>query len=532
MFLLLLGRISVEASVLLLLIIVLQKVFHRALPVLWRHGLWFLVVVRLLLPVPPQSEWSIFNWLKLHTPETDNAVYVEAQPLQIKDTVPGAARYAAPLVRKKVVWPRVLFTVWGTGTVVLLLNILFQQLRLRYFIGRQRQLTDSQILNLLEDCKGQMGITTPITVVAAEGIDSPALFGFVRPRILLPGKILKSLSVEELRFVLLHELAHVKRWDVAMNWMATILQIVHWFNPLLWWGFMRMRADREQACDAMVLSHTGEEESTAYGHTIIKLLESYSRPAFLPSMTGILEDKRAMRKRITMIAGFKRVGPLSAVGLFSVLILGLVGLTGASGTRPSTPTNKYIFVKSLQEPLDAEMEEANREFYFSGNKDFVSLGTEVGNFGTGDFAVEFWIKTVTTLKPCIMSKRQICNSGSFWDLDLLYTGEIRFELGHDHSPANFHHLDTKSKVADGKYHHVIFTRQGTSFYVYVDGELDNVLQTPMVMNFANTGHLMLARTICMGISGEPYFGGQLKNVALYNRVLSGSEVQGNFVSAQ
>jgi beta-lactamase regulating signal transducer with metallopeptidase domain len=62
---------------------------------------------------------------------------------------------------------------------------------------------------------------------------------------------LRSFSTEELRFVFLHELAHVRRRDILMSWLMALLQVVHWFNPLVWFAFSRWRADRELACDAL-----------------------------------------------------------------------------------------------------------------------------------------------------------------------------------------------------------------------------------------------------------------------------------------
>jgi len=54
----------------------------------------------------------------------------------------------------------------------------------------------------------------------------------------------------------LHELAHLKRWDLPLGCLVSLLQVLHWFNPILWYGFRRMRADREQACDAMALNRS------------------------------------------------------------------------------------------------------------------------------------------------------------------------------------------------------------------------------------------------------------------------------------
>jgi hypothetical protein len=133
--------------------------------------------------------------------------------------------------------------------------------------------------------------------------------------------LLKSFSPAELRYVFLHELAHLKRGDIPVNWVSVVPLMLHWFNPLVWYAFGRMRADGEMACDALALSHTQEPEKKQYGATIIKLLETFSRPALAPGLVGILENKNQMKRRISMIASFSKTRgwPVAASAVFVAL---------------------------------------------------------------------------------------------------------------------------------------------------------------------------------------------------------------------
>jgi hypothetical protein len=166
--------------------------------------------------------------------------------------------------------------------------------------------------------------------VVTDEVAMPSLLGFVRPRILLPPGLLDSLHPDQLRFILLHELAHIKRLDIVVGWVAILLQALHWFNPLVWYAFHRMRADREVACDAAVLSHTGKECSAAYGRTIIALLERSSTLSPLLPAAGLAETKPQLKRRIIMIAGFKKNTPwLSVVAMLILVGLSAVTLTNA-----------------------------------------------------------------------------------------------------------------------------------------------------------------------------------------------------------
>src|SRR5690606_2319727 len=142
--------------------------------------------------------------------------------------------------------------------------------------------------------------------VASELRGGPALFGFLRPRLLVPSEFLHPRHREQLRYMILHELAHYKRGDIPMNWIITFVQTLHWFNPVVWYAFYRMRADREVACDALALRYLTDDEAFAYGRTIISLYETNRPMPAVPGAVGILEDKRHLKRRITMIANFSK----------------------------------------------------------------------------------------------------------------------------------------------------------------------------------------------------------------------------------
>ncbi len=221
------------------------------------------------------------------------------------------------------------------GAVALAICLVITHYRLWRRVTPRRPLIDARVMNLLEDCKQAMGLRVPVTLVETPAVGSPSLFGFVRPRLLLPVGLTQSFSEEELRFVFLHELSHIKRLDILTGWLMTALQILHWFNPLVWLAFHRMRVDRELACDALALSYAKEEENQPYGRTIIKLLEGFGCSTWAPSMAGTVENRNQLKERISMIAKFRKTshGPALAGVLF--ITLGLVTLTDAqtSGKR-------------------------------------------------------------------------------------------------------------------------------------------------------------------------------------------------------
>jgi len=139
---------------------------------------------------------------------------------------------------------------------------------------------------VLEDCCERLKTQGKPTLLESVEVSGPALHGLFRPRLLLPKGFSTRFSTKELGFVFLHELAHLRRRDLWVNWVVAVLQVLHWFNLLVWFGFSRWRADRELACDAMALEAAGQEENGEYGRTILRLLEHFACPWGRPGRSG------------------------------------------------------------------------------------------------------------------------------------------------------------------------------------------------------------------------------------------------------
>lgn len=316
----LLLKVSAQGAILIVLVLAVQWFFGTRLQPRWRYALWVLVLLRLALPWTIPCPVSLFAILKLPDAvpviDTDRApaavlpdVYISNAP---KDVV-------APLSSSGS-WPAWL---WAAGAVCLAACAGANHYKIYRRVAQQRPVIDEPTLSLLEDCKALMAVFLPVTLIETEAIASPTLFGFVRPRLLLPARLRSELAREELRHVFLHELAHIKRHDVLVGWVMLALQTVHWFNPLVWVAFRRLRADRELACDSLALSYACPGEHKAYGLTVVKLLERFGQTVWAPSLAGILENKQLMKERISMIAKFQSTnrGRALAVALFAGLAL-------------------------------------------------------------------------------------------------------------------------------------------------------------------------------------------------------------------
>jgi len=337
---------SLQASVVVLLILAVQGVLRGRLPVRWHYGLWLVLIVRLLAPVAPESPLSVFNalergWDWATTPATSPEIAPVETNVTFTDWVlPSVVAYEPlpthlPAANAPYWTTRHLVALgWVAGITVLLLLILQACVRYTRKVRDAAPITDPANLLLLEDCAQRMGVHPP-PVYETLHVSSPVVFGTFRPRLFLPQGLAATLSNDALRYVFLHELAHIKRWDLPMNWLTAMLQAVHWFNPLLWYAFHRMRIDREFACDALVLQHTQPGQATDYGRTLVGLAERYTTTRSLPGLAGIVEGRSNLKRRIQRIATFRHdARTWSVLAIVAAALLTVVSLTDAQTEEP------------------------------------------------------------------------------------------------------------------------------------------------------------------------------------------------------
>jgi len=389
---------TIQGSVLIVLIVLLQLILRRRLPVRWHYLLWILLLIRLAMPWLPESKMSIFNLVPQSIQQGriiesfsesrsahDMDFYFRATPPDAQKT---EAKGDSEAVLTQLV--RMLPLFWFLGAVVIAGYACVRNINLWWTVKRERPITDQTILDLLEDCKMQIGVQTIIGVVVSDRIKSPALFGFIRPRLLLPQGMLETYGLEELRYVFIHELAHLKQRDIYFGWLMALLQVVHWFNPLMWFAFRRMRADREIACDTLAISTMGPDEPPKYGRTIVNLLESFSQVRYLPSVAGILEDTCQMERRIKMIADYKKTSHSRWAGaILLVVVLACAVLTNAYVAKAdfefSTPTNLGPTVNSPYSDGTPSISTDGLSLYFNAQRPD----------GHGDY--DLWVTTRATV---------------------------------------------------------------------------------------------------------------------------------------
>ncbi len=340
-------RTTCQASALICLVLLVQWALKYRLNVRVRYVLWLVVLMRLAMPWMPQSRLSLYNllpdslsqvrYLALASPPHSAMANDIAGAAIVQDTahsidktpgtnIPLQKKPRTPHAHVAQTWI-LLPLIWLSGVCFLSLYILVRHGRVRRMVRLARPVTDPRILDLLANCQRRMGVQLSVHVVATDSIGSPALFGLSKPSLLLPTQTLNEMNDNELRYIFMHELAHLKHHDNHVSMIASLLHVLHWFNPLIGYAFKQMHVDRELACDGRVLSLLHPKEAAAYGDTIISQIElhlaSNSRPVLAMGFAG---DQAQIKQRIAMISLFQK-----EAYRWSPLALGLIGCLAVIG---------------------------------------------------------------------------------------------------------------------------------------------------------------------------------------------------------
>jgi beta-lactamase regulating signal transducer with metallopeptidase domain len=368
-----LWRATWQASALAALVLVLQTLLGKRLGGHGRYLLWIVVIVRLLLPVAPQSRWSLYNLASgaqttttIVAPRVETAETTEfsakAQAGKSTPTISKLELAATVPVARPIDWrhlaPLLIGATWLCGIIVLSMNVIAACWWLRRVQRSLHAVTDPRILAIVESSRELLSLRYRPHVLRGDSVRTPAVVGVFRPALWLPTQVLARCDDEQIRLIVLHELAHLKRNDVPTNWLIAAATILHWFNPIVWLVAMRMRSDRELACDELVLSISAGRDAQAYGRTLLRLVELLSTPKSIPQphVVGILESTGPMKRRVRMIARFNPPPPSLGkssrwIWTFALLLgLGCTTLTDAvhgddTGKQPQQPQPKAQQVK-------------------------------------------------------------------------------------------------------------------------------------------------------------------------------------------
>lgn len=292
-------NMSITASIMGIIILLIGKI--RRIPRFIICLLWCIPFLRMWVPVSVNSKFSLMALLSKFATKTVT-IYDGTVNFSMMNSVQAADRYF-PMSYKVNILDQVFSvatTVWLIVAIALLIAMTALYMTTKHELKDSRHLRDN--------------------IYVSDKITSPATYGIIRPRIILPN----NYNDNDLKYILMHEQAHIKRLDNLWRIVAIVTACIHWFNPLSWLFLKVFLENLELACDEKVLKNSSEEDKKRYALTLINCAESKS--IYASAFGGA-----RVKVRIERILSYKKLS-LFAVVTFLVFasVIGYILLTNAS----------------------------------------------------------------------------------------------------------------------------------------------------------------------------------------------------------
>ena len=287
---------SIAASWIVIAVLILRFCLKKA-PKWVNVLLWGIVAVRLIFPFSIESALSLIPSAETVSP----SIMMETAP-SVQTGVPALNQVINPVIDHSLspapgasanplqIWIPVMAAVWLAGAAALLLYSAISYWRLR------RRVREAVILR--------------DNIYQSENAGSPFVLGIIQPKIFLP----YSVDSGALAYVIAHEQAHIRRGDHWWKPLAFLLLTVHWFNPLLWLGYILLCRDIELACDEKVIREMGSEQRADYTQALVSCSVSRRSIAACPLAFGEV----GVKTRVKSVMNYKK--PAFWIILASALI--------------------------------------------------------------------------------------------------------------------------------------------------------------------------------------------------------------------
>ena len=324
-------QMSFLGTVIILLIVVLRAVLINRLPKKTFLILWWIALIRLLVPFSIKSVTSIYSLLQ--------SIYSDINPVRTAQTttflpihgnMPEIANGLSEAMVQRTESISILSVIWLAG-----LLLCFGFFAVSYIkCYREFRFSLPVENDILEAWKEKHPLKRSLSIRQTETIAAPLSYGVIRPVILMP-KNTEWKNIYQLRYVLEHEYVHIRRLDMLTKLIMIAAVCIHWFNPLVWVMYILFNRDLELSCDETVVRRFGMDIKSVYATALISMEEKKS--GLTPLCNSF--SKNAIEERIRAIMKIKKTSKF-AVMISAVLVIGVTGgfAISASSLEKNTET--------------------------------------------------------------------------------------------------------------------------------------------------------------------------------------------------
>lgn len=332
-------------SLILAGIVVLIKCCYPKLPPSVEYGFWCIVLVRLILPIDLSFDYSAISLLSpliemLAEMSNQSSLLTSVQLFSFSEQY---------ITNSKLI--NYLYFFWLSVGLLIFLRYFGLRLKLVKMINRSSPVVDYWPVRCANRWRLNFWIKRRVIIIAADKFLSPFTFSFVNPIIFIPKKILETQNEPLIESIIAHEMAHIKRQDSLWLALQNMIQIIYFFNPIVWLIVSQLSSLRENICDSMVLS-VDKLKPEEYGRSLLQVLRfniSGDNQSLLPSK--FLGHKDQIKTRVAAIGNYhlKKHSSIVKIGFIFVFALFLL---------PFSNSQKFNSLKQIDARNSAEIDKS------------------------------------------------------------------------------------------------------------------------------------------------------------------------------
>jgi beta-lactamase regulating signal transducer with metallopeptidase domain len=345
-------RAAWQGGLMLVVVWVISRTCPRV-PAWLKVWLWRLAFIKLLLFALPELQVPL---LPAGNPRA--LASVPATPTRVAhDTAvsTGTAEPSRPIMRNRFSTERMLFTFWVFGVGCFLIRLALQWLGARRLCAAAEPVADARLVQECGALGEAMGLKRLPRLLEAAACPGPLLVGIVHPAIVLPANWSERISPAKLRLVLAHELAHMKRRDLAWGWVTSLAEVVFFFHPLVWICRREWTLNREIAADELALRAT-RCSAADYGAMLLDLV-GQAREAAPALALQMFETKQSMSRRIIFLRSGSATKHIRMAG-FLVLFFGVLAVLPWRLVAQTSESDEVARLRKENELLREELARA------------------------------------------------------------------------------------------------------------------------------------------------------------------------------
>ncbi len=335
-------RASLVGSICIILIMVFRKNLFKKYTSSFNYYIWLVVIFKMIMPFKisiniPEKIYNSFHSQPNSIKTIVNDSFSINQSIETKNNINNLY-----VDNNTINYFTIIFYIWLTISILFLIYHIISYLNYNSKIKNLiYDIPNNEIKNMYSMLLFEMNIKKKISLKFCKEISTPFGIGIFNAHILIPDV---SYDIQELEYILRHELMHYKRFDMVYKILLLITVTLHWFNPLVYIMYKKINNDCEFSCDEAVLKNSSIEERKLYALTLINSLRLNNNNVMKQNLIMGFNSKNILKKRLESMLNLKARKKGLFVGILVVVvsIISLIRINAivknGSLITPNTPS--------------------------------------------------------------------------------------------------------------------------------------------------------------------------------------------------